>query len=390
MRKLLSIVLTVAMLCLLNTTAFATSKETNSNVLNVAAMAESSSTVVGEYKEYTPFVVNNQEVRLYTEPVMTAKEALEIYADAFEMCAEKAEIYGISVSLDNADFVGFAKVYAAMNENGTAEFIDECKNFAIYLDYYENIDINQQILNAISSNARSSDWSDIEALMPSTSHATVAAGENVNEDEISATSTRATTYNTTAVVNYASSWWNKTNNDDYPYYAEYNGVDTSSNDYNDLDPGRSGQSNPARSWYDCADFVSQCLVAGGVPQIKSGLVLPHQKTGNWYYDDDKPSHSWGGANNFYNHWKDRAGVASSSADLGVGDAVSIDLNGDGSPDHTVIIVSAGTTDSTKYLASHSTDRYMYYYSNGSLYNFTLSYLYGNGWTLYGYEIDEIF
>lgn len=382
--------LTVAMLCSLNTTAFAASNETGSNAVNVAVMAESNSTIVGEYKEYTPFVVNNQEVRLYAEPVMTEEEALETYATAFEMCAEKAEIYGITATLDNAEFVNFAKIYAAMNENGTAEFIDECEDFAIYLDYYENIDINQQILNAVSSNARSSDWSDIEALMPSTSHTTVAAGETVYEDETSATGARSTTYNTSAVVAYASTWWNKTNNDDYPYYAEYNGLDTSSNNYNDLDTGRSGQSNPARSWSDCADFVSQCLAAGGVPQIKSGLILPHQKTGNWYYNNDKPSHTWGGANNFYNHWKDRAGVASSSADLGVGDAVSIDLNGDGSPDHTVIIVSAGSTDSTKYLASHTTDRYMYYYSNGNLYDYTLSYLYGKGWTLYGYEIDTIF
>lgn len=390
MNKILSIALMVTMLFSLNTTAFAASNETRFNAVSVAVMAESNSTVTGEYKEYAPFVINNQEVRLYAEPVMTAKEALETYAAAFEMCAEKAEIYGISASLDNAEFVNFAKVYAAMNENGSVGFIDECKDFAIYLDYYENIDINQQILNAVSSNIRSGDGTDIETLMPPISHATVAAGETVNEDETSATGTRATTYNTSAVVTYASSWWNKTNNDDYPYYAEYNGLDTSSNDYNDLDAGRSGQSNPARSWHDCADFVSQCLAAGGVPQIKSGLILPHQKTGNWYYDDDKPSHTWGGANNFYNHWKDRAGVASSSADLGVGDAVSIDFGGDGSPDHTVIIVSAGSTDSTKYLASHTTDRYMYYYSNGSLYAYTLSYLYGNEWTLYGYEIDKIF
>lgn len=390
MKKILSVVLTIAMLCSLHTTAFAASGETGADTANIAALADSNSTIMGEYKQYTPFIVNNQEVRLFSEPLMTAKEALETYAAAFEMCAEAAEIYGISASIDNSEFVNFAKIYAAMNENGTPDFIEECKEFAIYLDYYENIEINQQILSAVSSNARSSDWSDIVSLMPSTSHATAAAGETVYEEKTTAMGTRATTYDTSAVVTYASTWWNKTNNDDYPYYAEYNGVDTSSNDYNSLDSGRSGQSNPARSWSDCANFVSQCLAAGGVPQIKSGLILPHQKTENWYYNDDKPSHTWGGANNFYNHWSDRAGVASSSADLGVGDAVSIDLNGDGSPDHTVIIVSAGSTDSTKYLASHTTDRYMYYYSNGTLSPFTLSYLYGNEWTLYGYEIDKIF
>lgn len=117
MKRIFSMALTVAMLCSLNTTAFAASNETSSNAVNVAVMAESNSTIVGEYKEYTPFVVNNQEVRLYAEPVMTEEEALETYAAAFEMCAEKAEIYGITATLDNAEFVNFAKIYAAMKGN---------------------------------------------------------------------------------------------------------------------------------------------------------------------------------------------------------------------------------------------------------------------------------
>lgn len=390
MKKALSVLLAIAMLCSSNTTVFAASNKTNSNAVNVAVMAENNSTITGQYKEYTPFVVNNQEIRLYAEPVMTEREALETYAAAFEMCAEKAEVYGIIASLDNAEFVNFAKIYAAMNENGTVEFVNECKNFAVYLDYYENIAINQQILNAVSLNTRSSDWSDIEALMPSASHATIAAGETVHEDETSTAGTRATTYNTSAAVAYAEEWWNKTNNTDYPYYAKCKEMDTSSNDYNDLDEGRPGQSNPARGWYDCADFVSQCLAAGGVPQIKSGSTLTHLKAGNWYYNNDKPSNTWGGADNFYKHWKDRAGIASSSADLGVGDAVSFDIGNDGSPDHTLIIVSAGSTDSTKYLASHTVDRNKHYYANGRYGDFTLPYLYGNGWTVYGYEIDKIF
>ena len=216
---------------------------------------------------------------------------------------------------------------------------------------------------------------------------TVASGENTSMNEVVAVSSG---YNTSAVVTYANTWWDKTNNEDYPYYADYFNLSTSTNAYNDLDSGRAGQSSTRRSWSDCADFVSQCLAAGGVPQIKNGVILPSQKTENWYYNDSKPSHTWGGANNFFQHWKDRAGVAGSSSDLGVGDAISIDFGGDGSPDHTVIIVQAGNTDSTKYLASHTVDRYKFIYSNGSLSNFTLAYLYNNNWTIYGYEIDSIF
>lgn len=49
MKRIFSMALTVAMLCSLNTTAFAASNETSSNAVNVAVMAESNSTIVGEY-----------------------------------------------------------------------------------------------------------------------------------------------------------------------------------------------------------------------------------------------------------------------------------------------------------------------------------------------------
>ena len=57
MKRIFSMALTVAMLCSLNTTAFAASNETSSNAVNVAVMAESNSTIVGEYKEYIPMAV---------------------------------------------------------------------------------------------------------------------------------------------------------------------------------------------------------------------------------------------------------------------------------------------------------------------------------------------
>ena len=278
MKRTLSVLLLLGMLCTLSTNTFAANNE-STDTANIETLAENSCSIAGGYKQYAPFTVDNQEVRLYSEPVMNSEDALATYANAFELCAEAAEVYGIPADINNSDFVAFAKVYAAMNENGTPALIEECKNFAVYLDYYENIKINQQILNAISANTRSTDWSEITFLMPATSDCTVAAGEIAQEDNTVA-ETQSSSYDTAEVVTYARTWWNKTNNTDYPYYAEYNGMDTSRNDYNSLDSGRSGQSNPARGWSDCADFVSQCLAAGGVPQIKSGLILPHQKTGD--------------------------------------------------------------------------------------------------------------
>lgn len=393
MKKKFFILLLTLLICLSVSTsasAFETSNKMDVNIAFIAALADSNSTITEGYKRYKPFSIKDYEIRLYPEPIMTADEALEVYKNAYKFCADEAKKIGITASIDNTDFIEFAKIYAAFNESGTKNFVKECRDFAVFLDYYEGIEKNKQILNAVSSNRNSLNDINIEFLMPITSHSTTASGEVVYEKKANSANVRSGAYNTSAVVEYAKYWWNKTNSTDYPYYAKYNGLSTSSLAYNDLDPGRSGQSNPRRNWNDCTNFVSQCLVAGGVPQIKTGLILPHQKKENWYYNNDRPSHTWGGAANFYEHWKDRVGVASSSSDLGVGDAVSVDISSDGDIDHTVIIISAGSTDSSKYLASHTYDRYMYYYLNDKLNKFNLSYLYENGCKIYGYEIDKAF
>ena len=165
MKRTLSVLLLFGMLCALSTNTFAANDE-STDTASIETVAENSSSIVGEYKQYTPFTVDSKEVRLYSEPVMNSEDALTTYADAFELCAEAAEVYGIPADINNSDFVAFAKAYAAMNENGTPAFVEECKDFAVYLDYYENVEINQQILNAISANTRNADWSEIASLMP--------------------------------------------------------------------------------------------------------------------------------------------------------------------------------------------------------------------------------
>lgn len=340
-------------------------------------------------RTYDSFEVSGQEIRLYPETTLSAQEAIEMFPNGYAYIADSAEELGIPSELDNVQFQSFAKRFA-MFESSDSGLAAECQSFAIYMDYYENAAINSEILSAASLRSISSE--ELEELMPinASSKATTASGEeSVLQSEINTVS--SSTYDANAAVSYAYSWWNKTNNSDYPYYAEYYGMDASKNDYNDLDEGRTGQSVPVRGWSDCTNFVSQCLLAGGVTQVKSGLFLPHQKTSNWYYSDSKPSHTWGGASNFYNHWKDRVGVADSTSQLGLGDVISIDFGSDGSSDHTVIIVSAGTTDSTKTLAAHSTDRYNTYYSDGELYSFSIEYLYSHDtWRIYGFVIDLAF
>ena len=340
-------------------------------------------------RTFENFEISGQEVRLYPETTISAQEAIEMYPTGYAYIVSEAEALGISSDMDNTQFQEFAKSFA-MFESSDSILTAECHSFAIFMDYYENAAINDEILSAVSARSLSSDK--LESIMPmaNNSKKTAASGEDISlHDETSVIS--GSSYDAAAAVNYAFAWWDKTNNSDYPYYAEYYEMDTSRNDYNDLDEGRTGQSDPKRAWSDCTNFVSQCLAAGGVPQVKSGLFLPHQKTNNWYYNDSKPSHTWGGASNFYNHWNNRVGVADSTSLLGLGDVISIDFASDGSPDHTVIIVSSGTTDSTKTLAAHSADRYDTYYSDGTLYDFSIEYLYSHEeWSIYGFVIDLAF
>lgn len=391
MKKILAILLTLG---IINNADIVYAQEMKlsiaSNSLDeLSDYAFENSIVNGTIRIFKSFEVSGREIRLFPETIVSAQEAIDTYPDGYAYIVGEAEKMGINVDMDNVQFQEFVKTFALF-ESCNSLLTEECNSLAIYMDYYENAAINAEILSAASKRTLVAD--ELELLMPITSNSktTMATGEDISVQDKKNT-TKSSAYDATAAISYAYSWWNKTNNIDYSYYAEYYGVDTSRNDYNDLDIDCDGQSDVRRAWSDCTNFVSQCLVAGGVPQIKSGLILPHQKISNWYYSDTKPSHTWGGASNFYNHWKNRVGVAESTSLLGLGDVISIDFAGDGSPDHTVIIVSEGNTDSTKLLAAHSTDRYNNYYSDGMEYNFSVEYLYTHEeWSIYGFVIDSAF
>ena len=109
MKRTLSVLLLFGMLCALSTNTFAANDEATDTV-DIAAVAENNSSIAGEYKQYAPFKVDSQEVRLYSEPVMNSEDALTTYADAFELCAEAAEGYGITADMKNYDFGDFGKV----------------------------------------------------------------------------------------------------------------------------------------------------------------------------------------------------------------------------------------------------------------------------------------
>jgi hypothetical protein len=135
-------------------------------------------------------------------------------------------------------------------------------------------------------------------------------------------------YQPEQAIAYAYQWWNKRNNDEYGYYSRaWGGC------YN--------------CWPDCTNFTSQVLKAGGLVEWKSG---PTQ----WFYNDNKPSVSWGLANGQYRHLRQRAEPAAVEYELKVGDIVHADLNGDGRINHAAVV--SKVENGQVFVTQHTNDR----------------------------------
>ncbi|MCD7889725.1 MAG: hypothetical protein LUG23_07425 [Oscillospiraceae bacterium] len=144
--KIAVIAVTVILIVALVAIAVSIFQQNGSIEKQISALKEAHCTVSDGITTYEAFTVNDYEIRLYSEPTMTAEEALETYPNAYALCAEVAEERGIEASIDNTEFQTFAKSFAAQNESGTDELIQECKAFATFIDYYENIGLNDTIL----------------------------------------------------------------------------------------------------------------------------------------------------------------------------------------------------------------------------------------------------
>jgi Tfp pilus assembly protein PilO len=149
-------------------------------------LADSNSTIIGNYKHYSEFAVNDNKIRLYTETTLSAEDAIKAFPNAYELVSSEAEIMGISTSLDDPKFQSFAKIYACLFENGSVALVNECHEFASFVDYYENIAKNQKIIEAISLTMSPSSIRQhiesvkIEELMPTRISPTVASGQTTS------------------------------------------------------------------------------------------------------------------------------------------------------------------------------------------------------------------
>lgn len=127
---------------------------------------------------------------------------------------------------------------------------------------------------------------------------------------------------------YAYKWWDKRNNDKYPYYSRVSG-------------------GCYDCWNDCTNFVSQAIFEAGIKEQRTGGTY-------WYYSDKKPSYAWGVANSFYGHFKTRAEQTRDYWDLEVGDVVNADFDHDGDIEHSAIVTRVDH--SGVYVTQHTTDK----------------------------------
>lgn len=291
------------------------------------------------------------------------------HGDAIKLLKNYAAKKNITINfdLDDVGFQTLAKNAAVDFDSFNIEDMAKIIEFAKFIDLYENYGHNEKILkvkNKIQKNQEvtDQDLSDISNLLPTaenvestrknkTSPNGIPLQDPLNhyENEVAPYSS-IYDYSRTTARDYAYEWWNGRNNSKYGYYSNY---------YNCYD-----------CWNDCTNFVSQSLVAGGMVTW-STLSGDH----NWFYSNNKPSHSWGGAHNFYNHWRNRANLAPNDTDLTVGDAVNADFSNDGHIDHTALVTSSDWTG--PLVTQHTSDK-----KDARLENW-----FDAGYIVYGWEMD---
>lgn len=108
---------------------------------------------------------------------------------------------------------------------------------------------------------------------------------------------------------------------------------------------------------DCTNFASQVIYAG------CG-VMNYTPTFGWYYISmNNRAPAWTGVNQLYNFLISNTGEGPrgrvvSLSQIEPGDIIQLDFGGDGSFDHTPIVVDAGEgTPETILVAAHTNDAY---------------------------------
>ncbi|WP_440113674.1 amidase domain-containing protein [Paenibacillus sp. QZ-Y1] len=311
------------------------------------------------------------------------EKALIEHADAIELVSKqlRADGFDLEEDMDNIKYQQYVLSLGTAFGQFAEEDMKKVVEFVKFMDWYENYDLNRQLKeyqSRLKQNVQLSteeiiELSNISPILvntPSTADNEQSTSLNstseTNASDITTKAVSANGYNNITARDYAYKWWDTRN----PTYSTY---------YGDV----WGCAPAAECWDDCTNFVSQALRAGGM-NFQHGAHYTDNES--WAFGPLVPTHTWGGAQKFYNHWSNRAGVASSVTALQTGDAVNADFGADGTINHTAIITrNTGDNSSNKYLTQHSIDR-KEEISPGTPY--TLQNWFSSGYKVYGYEIDK--
>ncbi|WP_316571352.1 amidase domain-containing protein [Neobacillus sp. YIM B06451] len=312
----------------------------------VGATSEKSVTIVEATSEKSPTKSPKQNIEfklhptLGTDKVSAKNNALRAHKDAIAIVnkyyKEKDGI-DLKVNLDDREYQNKVMMLGtAALDNLSEKEIKEIVKFIKFMDRYENYGKNEKINKLKEKNNQRQltidEERELEELLPiEIDQYTEETGSEVPTFSIA--EVFANGYDQIAARDYARKWTSNTeilrNNAQFPYYSRVNG-------------------NCYSCWWDCTNFVSQALMAGGMRH------LGYDQT--WYYSNAGPSYSWGGANSFYKHWKNRAVVAGSYSDLRTGDVVSANYDTDADIDHNAMITrNDSTSASGKWLTQHTDD-----------------------------------
>ncbi len=170
----------------------------------------------------------------------------------------------------------------------------------------------------------------------------VLATQDMPAAQINEVRTHASSYSASDAVAYAEEYYDTPYNSAYPDWTSYGG--------------------------DCANFISQCLYAGGKSMKGTpGTSAAAQDWSNWFStgsscDTKNVSSTWRGANAFKSYWQSNASSYSTFTSVNAnaysygfkGDAVSL-LNSNGSAYHTLIIVGYDSTNRDFIVAAHTSN-----------------------------------
>lgn len=323
-RKLLSLTLSLALACTLSPTGFATS------LFSSISQSESQEEILENLRKHV--------AKYYYElsPEEQEQTIWEIYQEKYIIPAQENNSLSLEDNADSEDSED-NEAYEQMMEEETyiVDLINSMSDQQTTLDNWKyNLSFLQEHYTEIMALPDINVWFVNDYI---DGYSVVLKNEGKPDEQINFSASGRSSYNASAAKSYALQYY-KNYNPNYPDWGSEGG--------------------------DCANFVSQCVHAGGKPMKGTpGTSSAADDWSNWFssgtsLNTKKVSSTWRGAAAFRGYWEDNASaskkfssVGNSSFDFGyIGDAVSI-LNTRGRAYHTLLIIDYDGKDFI--LAAHS-------------------------------------